>query len=186
MPDKSKLTNVIAQCHNVLNEIFLLHQEAVVLGKFSEAMQLLNYYRELHDLHKTFEDEKLLPKFDELGNRGRWPASLYALEHSKIQDLMEKTENNLVQLGQSQLDGKNLRRNIIAFIDREKTFKGYCEHHQEREEEGLLPELDRQTDSAWRVAVIGTFIKDWDCCMKRNMKSINNIDFIRESNNQDS
>ena len=98
------------------------------------------------------------------------------LEHDKIQELMESTENYLIQLGDIQPDSRNLRKNIIAFLDREKTFKGYCEHHQDREEQGLLPELDKLTDNSWRTEIIGPFVNDWECCVKRNMSSINKID----------
>lgn len=176
MPANTTFTEVITQCHHVLDEIFLLHQETVLLGRFDDAVLLFNSYSELHDLHKTFEDEILIPKFSEIGNHGRWPASLYMLEHDKILDLMEKTENYLIQLGDLQPDSRNLRRNIIAFLDREKTFKGYCEHHQDREEQGLLPELDNLTDSAWRTGIIGPFVKDWENCVKRNMLLINKLD----------
>ena len=35
-------------------------------------------------------------------------------------------------------------RNIIALMDREKTYKGLTEHHEEREEDAMLRELDEQ------------------------------------------
>ncbi|MCH9049368.1 MAG: hypothetical protein IH836_10630 [Proteobacteria bacterium] len=181
MPSSTNLKEVITKCHNVLDEIFLIHQEAVLLGKFDEAKQILDCYKVLHDLHKDFEDQHLIPMFDELGNQGQWQASLYTQEHQKINELMDNTENNLRQLSESQLDDRNLRRNIIAFLDREKTFKGYCEHHQEREEAGLLPSLDAQTDTEWRAKIIWPFVKEWEQCMERNMKIIKNLKIVNES-----
>jgi hypothetical protein len=71
-----------------------------------------------------------------------------------------------------------LRREIIAFLDKEKTFKALCEHHQEREEAGMLPELDKHTDIEWRASIIEPFLKDWNDCMERNMKIVNRIDFL--------
>lgn len=184
MPAITTFTKVIAQCHHVLDEIFLLHQETVLFGRFDNAILLFNSYKELHDLHKTFEDEKLIPKFNELGNHGRWPASLYKLEHDKIRDLMEKTENDLVRLAEIPPDNRSLGRNIISFLDREKTFKGYCEHHQDREEQGLLPELDNLTDSIWRESIIGPFIAAWESCVNRNMLLINKIGITGPSSDQ--
>jgi hypothetical protein len=177
MPDHTKLTKVVTQCHLELNELFLLHQEAVLLGKFDNAALVLNSFKELHRLHMDFEDEKLIPKLVALDYRGRWPASLYKSEHAKVQDLMGKTEDRLQALRQCQLSSKELRREIIAFLDKEKTFKGVCEHHQEREEAGILPELDQQTDPAWRASIIETFLAEWNDNMERNMRIVNDLDF---------
>ncbi len=176
MSDNTKLTEAITQCHRGLDEFFLLHQEAVLRGRFDDAIQLLNCFKELHHLHMGFEDEKLIPKLDGLGDRGRWTAALYTDEHAKVQDLMGKTEDNLLSLSKGQLSNKNLRREIIAFLDNEKTFKGLCEHHQEREEAGMFPELDRQTDTKWRASIIEPFLKEWNCCMERNTSIVNEID----------
>jgi hypothetical protein len=162
MPDNARLTAVITQCHRGLDEFFLLHQEAVLLGRFDVAIQLLNGFKELHHLHMGFEDETLIPKLDGLGDRGRWPASLYTAEHAKVQELMGKTEANLLSLSKGQLSNKDLRREIIAFLDQEKTFKGLMEHHHEREEAGMLPELDSQTDTKWRAGIIEPFLKEWN------------------------
>jgi hypothetical protein len=178
MLDNTKLTAVVTRCHQELDELFLLHQEAVLLGSFDAAIQLLNCFKELHHLHMGFEDEKLIPKLDTLGNQGRWPASLYTHEHAKVQQLMGKTGDNLLSLSKGQRSNKNLRREIIAFLDTEKTFKGLCEHHQEREEAGMLPELDKQTDIEWRTSVIEPFLKDWNDCKERNMNIVNNIDYL--------
>jgi len=177
MPDTAKLTEVIIQCHKGLDEIFLLHQEAVLLGNFDDAIQLLNCFKELHHLHAAFEDEKLIPKLEKLHGRERWPASLYTLEHNKVQELMGKTENNLISLSQRQLSGRDLRRAIITLLEYEKTFKGVCEHHQEREEAGLLPELDQNTDAKWRASIIEPFLKEWSDCMEHNVNIINGINF---------
>ncbi len=176
MSDKTKLTEVITQCHQELDELFLLHQEFVLLGKFDEAKQLLNCFKELHHVHMSFEEEKLIPKLYELGSQGRWPASLYTDEHAKVRELMGKTEDNLISLSKRQLSCKNLRREIIALLDTEKTFKGLCELHQEREEAGMLPSLDKQTDTPWRASVIEPFLKEWNNCMERNLNIVDGID----------
>ena len=181
MTADATITKIITHCHNVLDELFLVHQEAALQGMFDDAIELFNSYRELHDLHKSFEDEKLIPKFHEFEDQGRWPASLYTLEHDKIRDLMEKTEQYLTGLADSRLEGRNLRRNIIAFLEREKTFKGYCEHHQDREEEGLLPELDKLTDSTWRAGIISPFVEEWKNCLIRNKESISKLEKISGS-----
>ena len=177
MADNTQLTEVITECHRGLDELFLLHQEAVLLGQIDDAVRLLDCFAELHHLHMGFEDEKLIPRFAALDYRGRWPASLYSDEHAKVQELLKKTENNLRSLSIGQRSRKALRREIIGFLDNEKTFKGLCEHHQEREESGMLPELDEQTDALWRASIIEPFLKNWTCCMERNMAIVDGIDF---------
>jgi hypothetical protein len=178
MSDNANLNDVITQCHRGLDEIFLLHQEAVLIGKFDDAIQLLNCFKELHHLHMSFEDEQLIPKLGELGDRGRWPASLYTSEHDKIQELLQKAEGRLLALSKDRLAGKVLRRDIIIFIENEKVFKGVCEHHQEREEAGLLPELDQQTDVKWRKSIIEPFFNEWNNGMKRCLIIVDEIDWL--------
>ncbi|MCP4001893.1 MAG: hypothetical protein GY727_13375 [Gammaproteobacteria bacterium] len=178
MPDNDKLTEAITLCHQGLDEYFLLHQEAVLLGKFDDASQILNCFKVLHNLHMRFEDELLIPKLTDLGDKGRWPAFLYTAEHAKIQELLEKTTRNLQLLSNKQLEGNSLRRSIIAFLDNEKVFKGVCEHHQEREEAGILPELNKQTDKTWRRSIIKPFLNEWERCMEQNMQVINKIDWL--------
>lgn len=49
-------------------------------------------------------------------------------------------------LSKQQFSESLLRRNIIALLDKEKIFKGLTEHHEEREEEAMLKELDEQLE----------------------------------------
>jgi hypothetical protein len=176
MPNNIRLTEVVTRCHNQLDDLFLLHQEAVILGKFDEALQLLKCFKELHHLHMRFEDEQLIPELDGIDDLGRWPASLYSAEHAKVQSLMERTVTRLQSLGESPVSRQATRRQIIDLLDDEKSFKGLCEHHQEREESGLLPELDSQTGDRWRATVIGSFQRSWNDCVERNMIIVNGID----------
>jgi hypothetical protein len=178
MSENANLRAIITQCHQGLDELFLLHQEAVLIGKFDDAIQLLDCFKELHSLHMRFEDDQLIPKLDGLGDRGRWPASLYTDEHNKIQELLLKVENGLLALNTNQPSGKALRRDIITFIEMERLFKGVCEHHQEREETGLLTELDRQTDEKWRASIIEPFFNEWNNGMKRTLVVVEEIDWL--------
>ncbi len=176
MIDETKLTDVITKCHQELDELFLLHQEAVVLAKFEAAVGLLGCFGELHQFHMDFENEKLIPALTELGDPGRWPASLYSSEHDKVQELLKKTEGRLLSLRDSRLSRKNTRRAIIVLLDEQKTLKGVCEHHQEREQVGLLPELDKLTDTEWRTNIIKPFLEEWTQRMGHNMNIANQFD----------
>jgi len=161
MTNPSSLKSVIAQCHQQLGKLFFVHQEAIFLADLPRAIETLQRYTEAHDLHKRFEDEHLLTRLAELEDPGDWPASLYSHEHNKINDLLTQLEENLDRLNTRKLTGTALRTELIELLDREKSFKGLCEHHQEREETGMLPALDRQTDTAWRISIIEPFMNEW-------------------------
>jgi len=161
MNSLSSLKSVIAQCHQQLGQLFFVHQEAVLLAELPRAIETLRQFTEAHDLHKNFEDEHLLTRLAELDDPGDWPASLYGHEHNKINDLLMQLNEDLSQLNAQELTGTALRAELIELLDREKSFKGLCEHHQEREEAGMLPALDRQTDAAWRKSIIEPFTDEW-------------------------
>jgi len=161
MSHTASLKDVIALCHQELGQLFFTHQQAVLVGDLPRAIEALQQFTKAHDLHKSFEDEHLLPRLAELDDPGDWPASLYNHEHNKIGDLLTRLEQDLMQLKQQDLTGTPLHAALIELLDREKSFKGLCEHHQEREEKGMLPALDRQTETAWRLSIIEPFISAW-------------------------
>lgn len=176
MIDETKLTDVITKCHQELDEFFLLHQEALILAKFESAVELLGCFGELHQFHMDFENEKLIPMLTKLEDSGRWPVLLYSSEHDKIQELLRKTELRLLSLRDNPLSSKAMRRGIIDLLDEQKTLKGVCEHHQEREEIGLLPELDKLSDTEWRTSIIKPFLEEWTQRLEHNMKIVNQLD----------
>ena len=166
MSDSSSLKIVIARCHEELNRLFFLHQQAVLIGELPRAIEALHRYTLAHDLHKNFEDTYLLPRLAELETPGDWPVSLYHHEHNKIGDLMTRLEKQLLELSARELAGTELHYALIELLDREKSIKGLCEHHQEREEAGMLPALDQQTDEAWRTSILVPFIDEWQATVK--------------------
>jgi len=166
MVDQTSLSEVVTACHRTLDEFFLVHQEAVLVGRLGRAARLLECFCDLHGLHMEFEDRYLIPILDDCP--GRWSAKLYSGEHDKIGKLLARTIDDLSALSARPLSGRPLRRALISFIDGEKTLKGLCEHHQEREEKGMLPELDTHTDTGWRRSVIEPFLAAWCIAVERN------------------
>jgi hypothetical protein len=161
MTHSTSLKDVIALCHEELGQLFFVHQESILVGDLPHAIETLEQFTQAHDLHKSFEDTHLLPKLAELDDPGDWPASLYNHEHNKIGALLIKLTNDIAQLNRQKLVGTALHVELIELLDREKSFKGLCEHHQEREEKGMLPALDRQTETAWRQSIIEPFTDEW-------------------------
>lgn len=166
MTDETSLKNVIARCHVELDRLFFAHQEAVLVGEMSRALDELHRYSVAHDLHKRFEDTHLISRLAELDDPGSWPVTLYEREHDKIEAQLAKLRDTLNGLVEQNIGGTALRIEIIALLDREKSYKGLCEHHQEREEAGMLPALDEQTDAAWRTEIIAPFSAEWQATIE--------------------
>lgn len=166
------LKEELVYCHLQLNELFLLHQEALLANHLDAASQLLDLYWATHAVHMHFEDDVLIPEYARLEKPGRWDATLYSREHQKIEDLYGRIRLHLDLLLEKQPQDSVLRRQIIALLDLEKTYKGLCEHHQEREEQSLLVELDGQTDADWCNEVLGSFHPAWEKQMRKVGKSI--------------
>ncbi len=172
---ESNLVDLISHCHREIREIFLIHQEALLLGDFSQAQVLFNSYRTCHDKHKRFEDETLIPEFATLKRQSKWSPDVYEKEHNKITDWLEKLSNDLDRLTQHNFPVREKRHHILTLLDKEKTFKGLTEHHEEREEEAMLVELDKQTDIDWREQIIKPFNNEWDELLHQEKIIISNI-----------
>jgi hypothetical protein len=134
--------------------------------RLDDAGALLGRYRDALVLHMQFEEQHLFPAYAELPEQGRWAASLYVQEHRKIQKLLEACSTGLEWLREQRLDASQMRRNVIALIDREKTLKGLLEHHEAREEESMLPLLDAGAPAFWRRREVAAFRNRWSRHLK--------------------
>ena len=165
MTETSSLTSIIASCHIDLDRLFFAHQEAVLNGDLPGALDGLHRYSVAHDLHKRFEETHLFPKFAEVDDPGSWPLRIYQHEHDKIESRLQEIRATLTDLIERSVHGTELSMAIIALLDQEKSYKGLCEHHQEREEAGMLPALDNQTDAGWRRSLIEQFAHEWQATL---------------------
>lgn len=84
-------------------------------------------------VHMQIEENYLFPEFAKLKRSSKWDVSLYEKEHIKINQLYQQTVEDLNWLSGQTLTQPEARRNIIALLDKEKTFKGLNEHHETRE-----------------------------------------------------
>ena len=138
------LVEIIHKQHLDLRELFMQHQEALLQARFDEALASLGHYDVCHQAHMLLEERYLFPAFENIERRSRWDLSLYEKEHEKIRKLYDVIAEDVAWLKQQQLNQSQTRRNIIALLDKEKTYKGMTEHHEEREEDAMLRELDEQ------------------------------------------
>lgn len=140
------LVEIIHQQHLELRELFARHQEALLQAQFEEARTWLVNFHACQKVHMQIEEKYLFPEFAKIKRASRWDVSLYEKEHDKINQLYNNVLIDLDWLSEQKLSDSQLRRNIIALLEKEKTLKGLNEHHEEREEDALLKELDEQLE----------------------------------------
>jgi len=136
------LVEIIKQQHLELRELFMRHQEMLLQMQFEDAKIWLEHFYVCQKAHMKIEESYIFPEFAKIERTSKWDVSLYEKEHDKINQLYENIANDLNWLSEQKLDQSQKRRNIIALLDKEKTLKGLNEHHEEREEEAMLKELD--------------------------------------------
>jgi len=140
------LVEIIQKQHIELRELFARHQEALLQGQLENARTWLEHYNVCQRGHMQIEERYLFPEFAKIERTTKWDCSLYEKEHDKIKQLYDNVAQDLDWLIEQEINESQLRRNIIALLDKEKTLKGLNEHHEEREEEALLKELSEQLE----------------------------------------
>ncbi len=138
--------------HRRLDNLFLQHQEAVLVGDWEGAASKLAEFQALLRRHIKVEEGALLPIYGErVGEVPGGSATVFLLEHRRIEQLLRQVEERLRELARSPT-----RRGTIAHLDFEKMFKDYLEHHDLRERNLLYPKC-RQVFSAPEQAAARDF-----------------------------
>lgn len=140
------LVEIIKKQHLDIREIFARHQEALLEGQLYDASNWLEQFFVCQKAHMQIEENYLFPEFAKIERKSKWDYSLYEKEHDKISKLSDNISADLSWLSEQELNESQKRRNIISLLDKEKTLKGLNEHHEEREEEAMLKELDDQLE----------------------------------------
>ncbi|HEY9432559.1 MAG TPA: hemerythrin domain-containing protein [Blastocatellia bacterium] len=142
----------ILKIHECLNELFLLHQESLLrLDLESAAERLRIYERELR-AHMRVEEDLLMPVYERAGKIAGGPPEFFIGEHRRMLEFLARFAATLDELkGES---GDPTRR-VIRLFDEEAMFKSLCDHHDMRERNIFFPALDRVTDEAERLELIG-------------------------------
>jgi len=143
LKDFSELQHV----HESLDELFLMHQIAVVR---LDAQRALNYLARFHaeiEKHIRYEEDVLLPLYAERGGNelegGR--VDFYVKEHKKILELLEELAQSLSRL--SLPDNDEGARKALELLEKEHPLKTLVDHHDRREHAFLYPFLDQVTNA---------------------------------------
>lgn len=148
--DKSfeSILDMVSYFHHEIDEFILLHQEALLLQNIDLAKEVYALFRSVIESHIHTENDLLFPLFerycsnsDSADKKARWPIMLYQKEHDKLVDMLDKSQAMLDKLIDYP-EGRARRRATLSVLEYQKALKNVVEHHEEREEMALLPELD--------------------------------------------
>lgn len=140
------LKNQLAESHKDLHQWFLFHQECLLLGEDILAMQAYDAFMSYLQKHIQFENQYLLN--DMRLNDGRWPLEVYRKEHDKLDAMLVRLSQMLVDY--QRLQGRRKRLALLELLDYEQTLRHVMEHHEEREEMDLFSHV-MKVNADWQT-----------------------------------
>jgi hemerythrin-like domain-containing protein len=141
----------LQETHEAIDELFLVHQEALLSLDLARARELLAAFELDLRAHMGVEEELLLPLYRRAGPIPGGAVELFTAEHRKMLQFLDQFKDVLARLEPEQPD---LRRAILALLDLQATFKQLVKHHDLREQNILYPTLDRVTGEVERRALL--------------------------------
>src|SRR5262249_5734447 len=138
--------------HGCLNELFLLHQVALLRLDLELAAGRLRIYERGLRAHMRVEEDLLMPVYERAGKIAGGPPEVLIGEHRRMLEFLARFAATLDEL---KVEGGDPARRVIRLFDEEAMFKSLCEHHDMRERNIFFPALDRVTDEAERQELIG-------------------------------
>jgi hemerythrin-like domain-containing protein len=148
----------LLETHDHLDELFLLHQEAVLVTQWGLAAELLEAYRSLLSLHIDQEEQQLLPLFERAGSIPRAPVVLFTGQHRKLVSQLERIATTLKLAPESE----EPRRSAIYLLDQETAFKQLSEHHDGAEATYFYPNLAKMATERELFDVVHRCWSQWD------------------------
>lgn len=120
----------LAHEHVALEQLFMRHQEALVMRVWARAARLLEHYCKRLEYQIQLEERYLLPYWAEEKTPGQSQASIYVAEHRRLEELMQKTSTRLALARRRGITPSVL----VALLDEEKILKQIIGSHYQREE----------------------------------------------------
>jgi hemerythrin-like domain-containing protein len=143
--DNKGFAGLTVPFHRLLMQLLTMHQEALLIDDMTLAFNIFDLFTDALQRHLDVENNLLLPLHRTLVQEYRWPSLVYEKEHDKLLQMAARVRRELA--GLAGLKGRARRLAILEQLDYQRSFKAVMEHHEEREEQALLPELDACSDS---------------------------------------
>ncbi|HLF83994.1 MAG TPA: hemerythrin domain-containing protein, partial [Blastocatellia bacterium] len=126
----------LLEIHEHLNEMLLLHQEALLVLDVGLALARLKQFERELRAHMRVEEDLLLPVYARAGRIQGGPAEFYTDEHKKMLEFLARFTKTLEELEPNLV---NLKRAIIELFDEQALFKQLMQHHDMREQNIFYP-----------------------------------------------
>lgn len=127
--------------HAALETQLLAVLDALIALRPARAAAAFARFAALLDAHFAAEESELLPRLAALP-APRWPPALYLAEHAKLRQLCARYAQTLAAaIAAAPATAPRRRRQALNLIDALHPLRHVLEHHQQREDQGLLPEL---------------------------------------------
>jgi hemerythrin-like domain-containing protein len=137
--------------HERLQELFLLHQEALLQLNVPLAQGHLQDYVTQMTAHMRAEEELLLPVYQRAGVIPGGRPEFFTGEHQRMREFLARF---VATLGELEREPADLARRVIKLFDEEAAFKSLREHHDQRERNLFYPTLDLVTTVAERCELV--------------------------------
>lgn len=148
----------LLETHDHLDELFSLHQQAVLVMRWPLALELLGAYRRLLTLHVEQEEQVLLPLFKRAGTVERAPVVLFTGQHRKLFAQLDRITAYLESVQQQD----DIRRRAIDVLDLETAFKHLVEHHDGAEVAYFYPTLQKMASVGETRELVMRCWQDWN------------------------
>jgi len=145
----------IATLHHEHEELFFLHQKALVDRKINEAFELLQKYEYLLNQHINAEEQMLLPAYAPYEKEGG-EVILYTGEHKRIKEFVHRFYEWLYAIKQASESEQD--KLLLKLLDHQALYKGLIEHHHRREEIYLFPTLDEVLTEHQKSKLLASFL----------------------------
>lgn len=140
--------------HDHLNQLFLSHQEALLMMDIQLARRRLKQFQSEIKAHIHAEEQLLMPVFARAGRIRGGPPEFFIGEHRKMLVFIEQFVAKLEELNSNTV---GLWRELIELFDSHASFKNLMHHHDERERNIFYPTLDQITREDERSDLIKRF-----------------------------
>ena len=142
----------LLETHTILRELFVQHQEALLDLDLPHALERLEEFERRLQHHIWEEESVLLPIYERAGAIPGGPPVLFTGEHQRMREFLAHFKHALSSLATH--PAGELKRGILWLLDRQASFKGLMEHHDQRESNLFYPTLDRVTTEAERREIL--------------------------------
>ena len=142
LPSLAALVDASEQEHAALDVLLAAHLDAVMAGDFGTALSRFDAFAGQLRTHLAVEERLLFPRLSRGVAAPRWGAHVYRAEHDRIRLLLAHQRARLACAAATPLADPAVRRaRSLAIVDAAHPLRAVLEHHQQREEQGLFPEL---------------------------------------------